>query len=77
MCSEGETGVIAIADYLGCGCFVEGPQNYWFDADGDGKPEVVYYNGWRGDEHIVSPKEKIEADEFTKYEGSNAKALGI
>ena len=35
----------------------------WFDADGDGKPEVVYYNGWRGDEHIVSPKEKIEADE--------------
>ena len=49
----------------------------WFDADGDGKPEVVYYNGWRGDEHIVSPKEKTEADEFTKFEGSNAKALGI
>ena len=49
----------------------------WFDADGDGKPEVVYYNGWRADEHIVSPQEKIEADEFTKFEGSNAKALGI
>ena len=49
----------------------------WFDADGDGKPEVVYYNGWRGNEHIISPKEKTEADEFTKFEGSNAKALGI
>ena len=35
MCSEGETGVIANADNLGCGCFVEGPQDYWFDADGD------------------------------------------
>jgi len=24
-----------------------------FDADGDGVPEPVFYNGWRGGEHIV------------------------
>ncbi|MFN7086047.1 MAG: cyclase family protein [Burkholderiales bacterium] len=26
-----------------------------FDADGDGEPEPVFYNGWRGGEHIVKP----------------------
>lgn len=26
-----------------------------FDADGDGVPEIVYYNGWRGHEHIIGP----------------------
>jgi hypothetical protein len=26
-----------------------------FDADGDGKPEKVYYNGFRGDEDIAAP----------------------
>jgi kynurenine formamidase len=26
-----------------------------FDADGDGKPEVVYYNGYRAHEHIIGP----------------------
>lgn len=26
-----------------------------FDADGDGVAEVVYYNGWRGGEHVVGP----------------------
>ncbi|HSD44154.1 MAG TPA: cyclase family protein [Burkholderiales bacterium] len=25
----------------------------WFDADGDGEAERVYYNGYRADEHIV------------------------
>ena len=25
----------------------------WFDADGDGVPERVYYNGYRADEHVV------------------------
>ncbi len=49
----------------------------WFDADGDGKPEIVYYNGWRGGEHIVGPDENNNGDEFTKFEGCNAKALGI
>ena len=28
----------------------------WFDADGDGTPEKVYYNGYRGDEDICGPK---------------------
>jgi kynurenine formamidase len=28
-----------------------------FDADGDGVPEVVYYNGFRGGEHMVGPPE--------------------
>lgn len=40
-----------------------------FDADGDGVPELVYYNGFRADEHIHGP------------EGANgatqARALGI
>ncbi len=26
-----------------------------FDADGDGAPEVVYYNGWRGGDDVVGP----------------------
>jgi hypothetical protein len=40
-----------------------------FDADGDGKPEVVYYNGYRGHEHVVGPK--------NAHEASAAKALGV
>ena len=27
----------------------------FFDADGDGEDEVVYYNGFRANEHVVSP----------------------
>jgi kynurenine formamidase len=38
-----------------------------FDADGDGVAEMVFYNGWRGGEHIV-----MEADHATE-----AKRLGI
>src|SRR5688572_29262048 len=26
-----------------------------FDADGDGHAEIVFYNGWRGGEHIMGP----------------------
>ncbi len=26
-----------------------------FDADGDGEPEIVFYNGYRGGEHIIGP----------------------
>ena len=26
-----------------------------FDVDGDGKPEMVFYNGYRAGEHIVGP----------------------
>ncbi len=40
----------------------------FFDADGDGKDEVVYYNGFRGHEHIVGPDHD---------QGPGALALGI
>ncbi len=49
----------------------------WFDADGDGEPEIVYYNGWRADDHVVGPAENRAGDEFTRFEGSQARALGI
>jgi kynurenine formamidase len=26
----------------------------WFDADGDGREEIVYYNGFRGGEHVLA-----------------------
>ena len=32
-----------------------------FDADGDGEPEPVFYNGWRGAEHIVGPSALADA----------------
>jgi kynurenine formamidase len=47
-----------------------------FDADGDGKAEIVFYNGWRGGEHIVPAPEK-KAENWERFEGSEAKALGI
>lgn len=31
-----------------------------FDADGDGKPEVVYYNGYRGGEHVRGPFDYLD-----------------
>ncbi len=48
-----------------------------FDADGDGEAELVFYNGWRAGEHIVAPSAVAEADEFTRFEGSNARRLGV
>ncbi len=30
----------------------DSPRGSLFDADGDGEPEIVYYNGFRGGEHI-------------------------
>ncbi|HYG54702.1 MAG TPA: cyclase family protein [Burkholderiales bacterium] len=47
-----------------------------FDADGDGEREIVFYNGYRGGEDIVPAPEK-KSEGWDKYEGSNAKALGI
>jgi len=48
-----------------------------FDADGDGKPEIVFYNGFRAGEDLLpaSPSESAEA--WARYEGTNAKKLGI
>ena len=46
----------------------------WFDADGDGAPEAVFYNGWRGGEHIATAGECAECGGLT---ASEAKRLGI
>jgi kynurenine formamidase len=52
-----------------------------FDADGDGRPERVYYNGYRANEHIVGPVDYAEDDHFEAHacghDHSAALALGI
>lgn len=47
-----------------------------FDADDDGVPEVVYYNGFRGHEHVKGPMDYL-ADKPTGVEYKGADALGI
>ena len=41
----------------------------FFDADGDGEAEMVYYNGYRANEHLVAPAPGSDVP--------RAKALGI
>ena len=48
-----------------------------FDADGDGEPELVFYNGFRAGEHIRSGPEQPSAEPWARFEGSRADALGI
>lgn len=53
-----------------------------FDADGDGTPEPVFYNGYRGDTDMVGPVEVKDAgaEPGTMVEArgtSQAKALGV
>jgi kynurenine formamidase len=48
-----------------------------FDADGDGTPEIVFYNGFRGGEHVKPAQETPGAEPWAKYEGARAEALGI
>jgi len=48
-----------------------------FDADGDGKAEIVFYNGYRAGEHVVPSSQSSSSEPWAKYEGSEAKALGI
>lgn len=48
-----------------------------FDADGDGKPEPVFYNGFRAGKEILPAKENAAAESWAKFEGSRADALGI
>ena len=45
-----------------------------FDADGDGVEEIVYYNGWRGKEHIKGPSDN---DAPSKNGSVKAERLGI
>ncbi len=46
-----------------------------FDADGDGKPEMVYYNGYRAGEHVVGPIDYLTGQEVRNADG--ARRLGI
>jgi kynurenine formamidase len=48
-----------------------------FDADGDGKAEPVFYNGFRAGVDVVPASEKPDAEQWARYEGTQAKALGI
>ena len=47
-----------------------------FDADGDGKAELVFYNGFRAGEH-VRPAAQKDSDGWDRFEGTQANALGI
>ena len=47
-----------------------------FDADGDGKAEIVFYNGFT-EEHIRQAKENPAAEPWARFEGTRAEALGI
>ncbi len=48
-----------------------------FDVMDDGKPVPVFYNGWRGDVEIVEPRDTRSSDESFRFEGMEAKVLGI
>lgn len=49
-----------------------------FDADGDGVPEMVFYNGFRGGEDICAGvPDPAAAEPFARYPGPEARALGI
>jgi len=47
-----------------------------FDADGDGKAEIVFYNGFRAGEHVV-PATAKKTEGWDRFEGTEARALGI
>lgn len=48
-----------------------------FDADGDGVPEPVYYNGWRAGEHVTAPAWTPGIVDWCCSEGVTAHRLGI
>jgi len=51
-----------------------------FDADGDGVPEPVYYNGFRAGEHVIGPENPADAGGTGRLEAkstSQARALGV
>ncbi len=49
----------------------------WFDADADGVPERVYYNGYRAEEHVIGPVRYHGDTEDPCGPHVGAKALGI
>jgi len=48
-----------------------------FDADGDGVPELVFYNGFRAGVDVKPAAQKEGVEDWAKYEGAKAEALGI
>ncbi|MDA3643015.1 cyclase family protein [Saccharopolyspora indica] len=50
-----------------------------FDADGDGVPEPVFYNGFRADEHVLGPSGVDDAGTASLHDRSTSTAgpLGI
>jgi hypothetical protein len=63
------------ADDLGCGCYLPGAQNYWYDSDGDGEGfgdplsfcEAVSPDGWVLDDHDNCPN--TENSDQWDYDG--------
>lgn len=49
----------------------------WFDADGDGKPEMCFYNGFRAGEDIVGPLDYRDETLPETDRASGAYRLGI
>jgi hypothetical protein len=48
-----------------------------FDVDGDGRPEMVFYNGFRAGEHIVGPVDYRGGKEVATTGHAGAPKLGI
>lgn len=48
-----------------------------FDADGDGVPEAVFYNGFKAGEHIRPGHEVSSAEPWARYQDPVAQALSI
>lgn len=49
-----------------------------FDADGDGVPEIRYYNGWQGGVDVIGPVDYAEdGSKKPRSEGIGARKLGI
>lgn len=49
----------------------------WFDADDDGTPEMVYYNGFRAGEHVVGPIDYAGGHDAACGGPFGARRLGI
>jgi kynurenine formamidase len=48
-----------------------------FDADGDGRREIVFYNGFRAGEDVVPANPRSDSEPWARYEGTQARVLGI